>query len=137
MQELIQDAQGRRIIVTPSHVPNHALRKEDVPTPSADWDVIGRFALTFDGYALWEDECEVIANRLRVNHEDGVALRAITLTELRTALFFEQRRFRFSGVEPLEEDRPYIDELVACIRDSVPTVESSPRPTDYLPPEWP
>jgi len=81
---------------------------EDLPVPGADWDEIQRFALTFDAYIHWGsfDKCAEIANNRK----------ASTLTELRTCLFFEQRRWRHFGQEPQGEDMAYMHELIEGIR---------------------
>ena len=67
----------------------------DIPVPDADINEIGCFALTFDGYEHWGafEKCAEVANAERQN----------TLTDLRTCLFFEQRRWRHSGYGPDEE----------------------------------
>lgn len=99
-------------------VPNADLRVEGVPGPNAEWSEIARFALTFDGYAHWGsfDRCAEIANAPRKPPE--------MLTELRTRLFFEQRRWRHYGYSPDEEALKYIRGLVDEIRTRVVEIES-------------
>jgi len=92
-------------------ISNEALTLDQVPPDDASWPVIAEFALTFDGYEYWEgfERCAEIAN----NHQHG------TLTELRTCLFFEQRRWRHFGTDPDDEAMLYIRSLLGKIRDMV------------------
>ena len=68
----------------PAEITNEALQLGDVPSPDGGWDEIGAFALTFNGYEYWGsfEESGAVANERR--HE--------TIADLRTCLFFEQRR---------------------------------------------
>jgi hypothetical protein len=87
------------------------LKIEDIPPPEADWMEISKFALTFNGYAAHGSfqECAKIANARR--HE--------SLNDLRTCLFFEQRRWRHFGEAPRNEEMKYIRELIQKIRKYV------------------
>jgi hypothetical protein len=90
-------------------IANRALKSTDIPARiSARWD---EFALTFDGYEYHGSvtACAKIANRKKPT----------TLTEYRTCLFFEQRRFHHFGVGPDGEDLTYIRTLLAGIRKIV------------------
>ena len=73
-------------MIGPRNIANKELTQSDIPPVDADWDTIAEFALTFDGYEVWgsSDKCADIAN----------ARRHGSLTELRTCLFFAQRRWR-------------------------------------------
>ena len=66
-----------------------------------------KFALTFNVYDL--PNCGELAN----------SRSAITLTELRASLFFEQRRYRHFGYDPSGVDLDYIRKLVENIRTKV------------------
>ena len=92
-------------------IQNADLTLSDIPVPDADINEIGCFALTFDGYEHWGafEKCAEVANAERQN----------TLTDLRTCLFFEQRRWRHSGYGPDEEAEAYWRSLVAKIRARV------------------
>jgi len=92
---------------------NKDLTLSNIPNPDASWDEIGEFALTFDGYNVWGsfDKCAEIANARK--HE--------SLTDLRTCLFFEQRRWRHFGENPDEETMIYIRGMVEKIRSMVAT----------------
>lgn len=84
---------------------------DDVPNPGAPWEQIIEFAHTFDAYeALGSFEASAeIANSRR--HE--------SLTDLRTCLFFEARRWRHFGEDPEGEDLAYIQSVVEKIRAKV------------------
>ena len=92
---------------------NKDLMLSNIPNPDASWDEIEEFALTFDGYNVWGsfDRCAEIANTR--SHE--------SLSDLRTCLFFEQRRWRHFGENPDEETMVYIRGLVEEIRNMVAT----------------
>jgi len=90
---------------------NHSLSIGDVPNVADNWQVISDFALTFNGYEAWDspDTCADIAN----------AQKSDTLTELRTCLFFEQRRYHHHGEPPGAEAMKYIRGLVSKIRQKI------------------
>lgn len=87
---------------------NGELKSEMLPGADASWFEIEKFALTYDGYteAGSLEKCAAIAN----------AKRNDTLDELRTCLFFEQRRWRHFGEVPEGEDLLYIRSIVDQIR---------------------
>lgn len=89
-------------------IPTDSLGPVDVPPANAEWSEIQEFALTFNGYSFWNgfDRCAAIAN----------AKQPRNLTELRTCLFFEQRRWRHLGKIPDAESMAYIRTLVDEIR---------------------
>jgi len=90
---------------------NKNLTMADIPSPDASWREIAEFALTFDGYEFWGsfEKCAEIANA-KGQH---------SLTDLRTCLFFEQRRWRHFGEDPDREAMMYIRALVEKIRSWV------------------
>lgn len=90
------------------YIPSRELLAEKLPPADADWCAIERFALTFDGYKRWgsAEICGEIAN----------AHRNSTMTELRTCLFYEQRRWRHFSEEPDEAAMRYIREVLEQIR---------------------
>jgi hypothetical protein len=92
----------------PAAIDNEHLRLADVPLDSASWKEIARFAHTFNAYEILGSvaACGAIAN----------ARRNDTLTDLRTCLFFEQRRWNHIGCTPDEEAIGYIHSLLAQIR---------------------
>jgi len=87
-----------------------------VPGVDASFDEIGRFALTFNAYERLGglDVVAEIGDDVRRRFEQTGHLPA-DLETLRTALFFEQRRFRHFGVAPEGADLSYFRELVAEI----------------------
>lgn len=93
-------------------IPNDRLTRAMVPRSNATWSTIAEFALTFDGYEANGsfEKCAEIANARR--HE--------TLTDLRTCLFFEQRRWRHFGEEPDDDALRYLRSIVDSIRAMVP-----------------
>jgi hypothetical protein len=93
------------------HVPNSDLHPADIPAAGASWEDIWRFADTFQGYKHWGsfEACARIANEQR----------HATLTDLRTCLFFECRRWQHYGDDPDEEAEPYVRGLVAEITKRV------------------
>ena len=92
-------------------IPNEALRLDHLPSQGADWPEVWRFADTFHGFRHWGsvDACAEVANDRR----------DWTLTDLRTCLFFECRRCQHFGIEPDEDDSPYLRGLVEQIRAMV------------------
>jgi hypothetical protein len=94
-----------------------SLSVDDIPSPDADWSTISEFALTFNAYeALGSLEaCAEIAN----------ARTAITLTDLRTCLFFEQRRWRHFGEKPDASSMEYIHAILEKIRARISAGEKN------------
>ena len=92
-------------------IDNDRLTSADIPPPHAEWECISEFALTFGGYERHGsfEACANIAN----------AKRNQTLTELRTCLFFEQRRWHHFGETPNSEAMLYIWDIVERIRAKV------------------
>ena len=95
----------------PNEIPNSSLMLEEIPSDTATWAQIVHFAHTFDGDKYWgsRKKCAEIAN----------ARRRETLTELRTCLFFEQRRWNHFGSAPDADAMAYIHELITSIRTQV------------------
>lgn len=101
-------------------IPNAELKEADLPPPDADWSTIGRFALTFNGYAYWGsfEKCGDVANRWAEAWRKRRHL-PHSLTDLRTCLFFEQRCWHHYGRSPDEESMRYVHALVEAIRDRI------------------
>ena len=98
---------------TVREISNRELTLADIPSPDADWGVIGEFALTYNGYDACKsfDECAEIANA----HQHR------SLADLRTCIFFEQRRWRHFGCTPDQEAMAYILDVLEKIRTCVAT----------------
>ena len=92
----------------PPILSNAELTVEMVPTRDADWETIIEFARTFDAYSYWGSfhRCAEVAN----------AQASSTLTELRTCLFFEHRRWHHFGDYPDPPGMEYIRGLLDKIR---------------------
>jgi len=92
-------------------IANKELIESDLPKPYALWQHVADFALTFNGYKYWGsfEKCAEVANK----HSDA------TLTDLRTCLFFEERRWHQYGDEPNEEEMKYIHNVVEKIRERI------------------
>ncbi len=91
-------------------VANAQLSVADIPSFKEDWSRIEPFAQTFDGYRYWGsiDKCAEIA-----------AMTPATLTQLRTCLFFEARRWAHLNKEPDEKAMKRIRALVFAINEKV------------------
>ena len=104
----------------PREIANAELGESDVPPPNSGWQKIGRNALSFNGYEWWGsfEKCAEIGKRgLEAFRATGALPGSVT--ELRTCLFFEQRRWRHFGLDPDEEAMNYIGALVEEIRRKV------------------
>lgn len=90
---------------------NTELTPADIPSFKEAWPRIEPFALTFDGFKYWGsvEKCAEVA------HEKRMA----TLTDLRTCLFYEARRWRMEGKAPDIVSLRYIRALVYAIREKV------------------
>jgi len=91
-----------------------------VPDPDAGWYDIAVFALTFNGYERVGDLDRVasVADQVQQHWTTSTDF-PNDVAALRTALFFEQRRFHHYGWDPSGPDLAYIKALVAAIRDQV------------------
>jgi hypothetical protein len=100
-------------------ISNSDLIETDLPPPHSKWGDISRFAMKFNGYTHWGfDKCAAIANK-SVDEFGKKKILPKSLTELRTCLFFEQRRYRHSGFDPDKKEMTYIYKLVEAIREKV------------------
>jgi hypothetical protein len=90
------------------HVPNAQLALAIVPRPEATIEEIAEFASSFNGYTYWGsfEGCAEIANGER--HD--------SLTNVRTCLFFEVRRWHHFGDGPDAEAQEQWRGLVRHIR---------------------
>ena len=101
-------------------IANEDLNASDVPAPGAGFGELGAFALSFNGYDHWGsfEKCAEIGNRWIGEFAERRALPE-SLTELRTCLFFEQRRWHHFGESPDGESLVYLRALVDAIRCKV------------------
>ena len=91
-------------------IDNKRLSVADVPSFKEAWSRIEPFALTFDGYRYWGsiDKCAEVA-----------AKTPATLTQLRTCLFFEARRWTHLKMQPDEKALKHIRALVFAINEKI------------------
>jgi len=107
---------------SPHEIPNERLRREQLPGPDNDQLAWIRFALTFDGYAEkgTHEACAAFANAARDRWDQAGTL-PVGLNDLRAALFFEQRRWRWSNEGPFTDNEwRYWRSLVEAIRHELP-----------------
>lgn len=92
-------------------VGNTELTPADIPPFNEVWARIEPFALTFDGFKYWGsvEKCAEVAQ----------AKRPGSLTELRTCLFYEARRWKLAGKVPDAASMKFIRALVYAIRKKV------------------
>ena len=89
---------------------NAELTMGDIPSFKESWAHIEPFALTFDGYAYWGsiEKCAEIASKPPA-----------TLTQLRTWLFFEARRWRHLEQQPDLGSMKRIRAVLFAIKEKV------------------
>ncbi len=90
---------------------NSELTPADIPSFTEAWAHIEPFALTFDGFKYWGsvEKCAEVAQTGRPG----------SLTELRTGLFYEARRWKLAGRSPDAAAMKYIRAMVYAIREKV------------------
>jgi hypothetical protein len=92
----------------PIRIATGDLKLFDVPEESADWPVIGRFALTFDPKK---------ADPYSVNDQSFEAMTPDTdLVHLRSRLFLEQRRWNHYGREPDAAAMDGVRKIISLIK---------------------
>lgn len=110
-------------------IPNDELRPGHLPPADALSDAIFEFASTFNGYddrgSL--EKCGDVANACQSRYKAEGALPA-DLTDLRTCLFFEFRRWHHFGEEPDEPALAYLRALVEAVRSLVSASELQRHP---------
>ena len=96
-----------------SAIANGELGDDDIPARGDSWEALAEFALSYDGYAYWEDLPE-LANRVLQRWTRDRSL-PTTLDELRACLFYEQRRWHHFGEDPAGRSARYMWALVDAI----------------------
>jgi hypothetical protein len=92
-------------------IPNAKLQRSDIPSRGSDWEIIKKFARTFDGFAeLGFERCAEFANDQRV---------CVTLSESRGRLFFEYRRYNHFGHPPDANKLEELYKLLELMRQQV------------------
>ncbi len=107
-------------------IPNSHLIEADLPTRRAAWLKIIPFANSFNGYEYWGSvqKCRDVAKEGVALHKENKALNQ-SLTELRTCLFFEARRWKHLEKKPTKSGLEYVHALVEAIRLRIRTKELS------------
>jgi hypothetical protein len=98
-------------------IPNFQLLETDIPSNSATWSKLLPFAESFDGVEQWGtfEKCREIAKQ-------GIALfrsnqqLSQSLTDLRTCLYYEARRWNHLEKTPNKRGMEYIRALIEAIR---------------------
>ena len=102
-----------------------------VPSEDAELSVIHNFALSFDGYSSNGDEvtgfdnCAAIANRAQQMWLENKVLPE-SLHDLRTCLFFEQRRHHWDGPTGIDFERAMVRRIREISGDAVLLDPNSP-----------
>jgi hypothetical protein len=98
-------------------IPNSLLIEKDIPSRRAAWKNILPFAHTFNGYEHCGSvkKCREVARQGIVLHKANQDLEQ-SLTDLRTCLFFEARRWKHLEKSPNKAALVYVHALVEAIR---------------------
>ena len=107
-------------------IPNTQLIESDIPANRSGWKKIQPFAFTFNGYDYWGSfkKCREVAQHGLDMYRAQQDLTQ-SLTELRTCLFFEARRWKHFEKNPSRKGMDYIHALVEAIRVRVNAKEYS------------
>jgi hypothetical protein len=107
-------------------IPNSQLHEEDLPSRRAAWAKIVPFAQSFNGYEHCGSvqKCRDVANQGVAIHKGNQDLNQ-SLTDLRTCLFFEARRWKHLEKKPTKSGLKYVHALVEAIRVRVKSNELS------------
>jgi hypothetical protein len=105
-------------------IPNSLLIEKDIPSRRAAWKNILPFAHTFNGYEYCGSvkKCREIARHGIVLHKSNQDLEQ-SLTDLRTCLFYEARRWKHLEKTPNKAALAYVHALVEAIRVRVQAKE--------------
>ena len=101
-------------------IPNSQLIAKDIPSNKATWKKVLPFALTFNGYEHWGTfkKCREVAHQGVVLYKGKQQL-TLSLTDLRTCLFFEAMRWKHLEKEPTKQGLDYVHALSEAIRARV------------------
>jgi hypothetical protein len=101
-------------------IPNSQLIEKDIPSNKATWRKVLPFALTFNGYEHWGNfkKCREVAHQGVTLYKNKQQL-TLSLTDLRTCLFFEAMRWKHLEKEPTKQGLNYVHALSEAIRARV------------------
>ena len=109
--------------VQPVYIP----LEQDVPSPNAKWFEVVPFATTFDGDEYWGSRrvCDEIDARCHHEYDSTGIVRA-PMTDLRTSLFVQQRKWRKAHEDTNEaphdeSDKAYIRAVLTAIHNRLRT----------------
>jgi hypothetical protein len=107
-------------------IPNSLLIEKDIPSRRAAWKNILPFAHTFNGYEYCGSvkKCREVARHGIVLHKSNKEFEQ-SLTDLRTCLFYEARRWKHLEKNPNKAALAYVHSLVEAIRERVQANELS------------
>lgn len=106
-------------------IPNQKLKVSGIPSATASWDQIKRFAGSFNAYrSLKADRYTELDSQTRRDLLEGgkLALDGLGLSELRAILFLHWRALRhaYCGGEPSPREMACTRELIEAIRRKAP-----------------
>ena len=98
-------------------IPNSQLLIDDLPSRRASWKNILPFAHSFNGYEYCGSvqKCREIAKQGVASYKANGDLK-LSLTDLRTCLFFEARRWKHLEKNPSNSGLEYVRALLEAIR---------------------
>jgi hypothetical protein len=124
----------------PSHPPpgdfaagaiaNGALTVANIPRRGDTWEVVSIFALSYDGYAYWDDVAALATAWARRWMRDRSV--PASIDEVRGCLFYEQRRWQHFGEDPSDRRVQYVWVLLDTLRALV-TTRSLPAAAGHAP----
>lgn len=98
-------------------IQNSQLAEDDIPSRNASWKKIQPFALSFDVYKQWgtfEKYKEVAKKGVDLYQSKQELPRS--MTDLRTCLFYEAKRWKHFEKNPSKKGLAYVHALVEAIR---------------------
>jgi hypothetical protein len=116
----LDELRQKVLTLEPKMVATRDLRFDQVPAVDATWGEIAEFALCFDGYEYKDgnERLKGFANEAFARWERSKEL-PDDLDDLRSALFGEQRRHKWTDMEGDHDHMPYIRALITAIRERV------------------
>jgi len=109
-----------------AQIPNRQLTTQDLPVPHSCWSQISRFSWSYGSYVGDSfSNCAETARKCEKAYSTKQSLSHFPLADLRTALFFEQRRYHHFGWAPDDpqfgsnKEMDYIWNLIEAIRSKV------------------
>ena len=103
---------------------NEQLNEGNIPAENVDWNIISKFAITFDGYH-YTGSFRKCASLSRKTYEDYTknqeTLNENSIDDLRCALFFMQRamRWRMPDGMPSEGEMRYMKDIISAIKRKI------------------